>query len=104
VIWRFADAGGVADIGGRRVATVAAAAALLVTGAIADAAGYQRAGAVLALASLSLTGLPIVWRAVRGLARFESNVDELVSLAIVASLLLGEWASAAIVAFIMVLG
>ena len=39
-----------------------------------------------------------------GLARLESNVDELVSLAIVASLVLGEWTSAAIVAFIMVLG
>jgi Cd2+/Zn2+-exporting ATPase len=104
VIGRFAGAGVAADIGGRRVATVAAAAALLVTGGIADAVGYQRAGAVLALASLSLTGLPIVWRAVRGVARFESNVDELVSLAIVASLLLGEWISAAIVAFIMVLG
>jgi Zn2+/Cd2+-exporting ATPase len=104
VIGRFAGAGVAADIGGRRVATVAAAAALLVAGGVADAAGYRRAGAVLALASLSLTGLPIVWRAVRGLARFESNVDELVSLAIVASLLLGEWASAAIVAFIMVLG
>jgi Zn2+/Cd2+-exporting ATPase len=104
VIGRFASPGVAADIGGRRVATVAAAAALLVMGGLADAAGYRRAGAGLELASLSLTGLPIVWRAVRGLARFESNVDELVSLAIVASLLLGEWASAAIVAFIMVLG
>ena len=104
MIGRFAGAGVAADIGGRRVATVAAAAALLVIGGLVDAAGHRQAGAALALASLSLTGLPIVWRAVRGLARLESNVDELVSLAIVASLLLGEWASAAIVAFIMVLG
>lgn len=58
----------------------------------------------LSLASLCLTGLPIVWRAARGIARLQSNVDELVSLAIVASLVLGEWTSAAIVAFIMVLG
>ncbi len=104
MIGRFAGAGAAADIGGRRAWTVAAAAALIVAAGITDAAEYQRAGAVLALASLSLTGLPIVWRAVRGVVRFESNVDELVSLAIVASLLLGEWISAAIVAFIMVLG
>ncbi len=104
MIGRFADAGTVADIGARRVVTTVAAGALLVATAFAGATGHNAAGAVLGLASLSLTGLPIVWRAVRGLARFESNVDELVSLAIAASLALGEWTSAAIVAFIMVLG
>jgi Cd2+/Zn2+-exporting ATPase len=104
VIGRFARAGTVAEIGARRVGTTVAAGALLVTAAVADAAGHDGAGAVLALVSLSLTGLPIVWRAVGGLARFESNVDELVSLAIAASIILGEWTSAAIVAFIMVLG
>lgn len=104
MLGRFAGAGSVAEIGVGRVAVATAAGGLLVAGAVAEAAGLAGVGAGLALASLSLTGLPIIWRAVRGLARFESNVDELVSLAIVASLLLGEWTSAAIVAFIMVLG
>ena len=104
MIGRFANAGTMADIGARRAATVGAAAALLVSGAIAAAAGWERTSAILALASLSLTGFPIVWSAARGLARLKSNVDELVSLAILASLVLGEWLSAAIVAFIMVLG
>jgi Cd2+/Zn2+-exporting ATPase len=104
VIGRFAGGGTVAEIGVGRVVTTAAAGALLVAAAVVEAAGHPGAGAVLALVSLSFTGFPIVWRAVGGLARLESNVDELVSLAIAASLVLGEWTSAAIVAFIMVLG
>jgi Cd2+/Zn2+-exporting ATPase len=104
VIGRFAGGGTVAEIGVSRVVTTVAAGALLVAAAVVEAAGHPGAGAVLALVSLSLTGFPIVWRAVGGLARLESNVDELVSLAIAASLVLGEWTSAAIVAFIMVLG
>jgi len=58
----------------------------------------------LAAASLLLTGLGIAWDALRGLARLETNVDELVSLAIIASAVLGEWITAAVVAWIMVLG
>ncbi|MHC5038766.1 MAG: heavy metal translocating P-type ATPase [Planctomycetota bacterium] len=56
------------------------------------------------LASLALTGGPILWGAVRGLMRGKVNVDELVSIAIVATLILGEFTSAGIVAFIMALG
>lgn len=58
----------------------------------------------LSLAALSLTGLPIVWGAVRGLVRRRANVDELVSLAIVASVWQGEFLAAAVVSMIMVLG
>jgi Zn2+/Cd2+-exporting ATPase len=58
----------------------------------------------LCLASLSLTGFPIIWGALKGLVRLQTNVDELVSLAIIASLVLQEWISGAVVAFIMVLG
>jgi Cd2+/Zn2+-exporting ATPase len=104
VLGRFASVGSAADVGVRRVALTAAAGGLIVAAAVAEAAGHTGPGALLALASLSFTGVPIVWRALRGLARLESNVDELVSLAIVASLVLGEWTSAGIVAFIMVLG
>jgi Zn2+/Cd2+-exporting ATPase len=59
---------------------------------------------VLLLASVSLNGLPIIWGAVNGLRRLQVNVDELVSLAIIASLLQGEFLSAAVVSFVMVTG
>lgn len=58
----------------------------------------------LAGASLCFTGVPIIWKAVQGLLHFQTNVDELIALAILASVVLGEWISAAIVAWIMVLG
>ena len=58
----------------------------------------------LALAALAILGGPIIWGAVTGLWAKQLNVDELVSLAIIASVLIGEYLSAAVVAFIMVLG
>ncbi len=67
-------------------------------------AGPSSTGVLLALMSLALNGLPVVWNAVRGLAGRKVNVDELVSLAIVASLAQGEYLTAAIVSFVMVLG
>ncbi|MCU0722296.1 MAG: cation-transporting P-type ATPase, partial [Planctomycetes bacterium] len=60
--------------------------------------------ALFPLVALALVGGPIVWGAARGLARRQVNVDELVALAIAATLALGEFESAAIVAFIMALG
>ncbi len=87
------------------MATTAAAGVLVVTAVVGEYTGLPPAAVgVLSLAALCLTGVPIVWRAARGIARLQSNVDELVSLAIIGSLVLGEWTSAAIVAFIMVLG
>ncbi|MEN6388797.1 MAG: cation-translocating P-type ATPase [Syntrophomonas sp.] len=59
---------------------------------------------LLALAAVLLLGGPIVWNAIKGLLEFQTNVDELVSLAIVASVFIGEYQAAAVVAFIMVLG
>jgi Cd2+/Zn2+-exporting ATPase len=61
-------------------------------------------GNILALVSVTINGLPIVWGAIRGLARREVNVDELVSLAIVASLIQGEYLTAAVVSLVMTLG
>lgn len=61
-------------------------------------------GIALALCSLAINGFPIIWRAVKGLIQREVNVDELVSLAIIASLLIGEFLTAAVVSFVMVLG
>ena len=57
--------------------------------------GALLAGDILALVSVGLGGAPIVWGALRGLVRREVNVDELVSLAIVAALLQGEFLTAA---------
>lgn len=56
------------------------------------------------LASLAINGVPIIWGAIRGLWERKVNVDELVSLAIMASILQGELLTAVVVSFVMVLG
>jgi len=61
-------------------------------------------GIVLALLSVAINGLPIIWEAVKGLAERTVNVDELVSLAIIASLIQGEFLAAAVVSFVMTVG
>ncbi len=53
---------------------------------------------------MAINGTPIVWGAVKGLLDREVNVDELVSLAIVASLIQGEYLTAAVVSFVMTFG
>ncbi len=62
------------------------------------------AGTFLALISIGINGLPIIWEAVKGLYEKRVNVDELVSIAIAACLLSGEFLTAATVSFVMVLG
>ncbi len=62
------------------------------------------AGLALALGSVLLNGGPIVWGALTGLLERRVNVDELVSIAIVASLIQGEILTAAVVSFVMVFG
>ncbi len=59
---------------------------------------------ILLLASISLNGLPIVIDAVKGLIRKKLNVDELVSLAILACLISGFYLEGSIVSAIMVIG
>lgn len=61
-------------------------------------------GDILALAAVAINGAPIIWGAIRGLWQRQVNVDELVSLAIIASLLEGEFLTAAVVSFVMTLG
>lgn len=63
-----------------------------------------RFSTVAALLSLALTGLPIVWGAAQGIIQRRVNVDELVSLAIIASVIRGEYLTGAVVGFIMMLG
>jgi Cd2+/Zn2+-exporting ATPase len=61
-------------------------------------------GIALSLGSVALNGTPIIWGAIKGLLERRVNVDELVSLAIIAALLEGEFLTAAVVSFVMVLG
>ncbi len=57
-----------------------------------------------ALASVAVNGLPIIWGAITGLLKKRVNVDELVSLAIIASLASGQFLAAAVVSFVMKIG
>ena len=59
---------------------------------------------VLGYAGAIAGGGAIAWGAIRGLRAREMNVDELVTIAIVASLIVGEYWGAALVAFMMLFG
>lgn len=61
-------------------------------------------GNTLAIISVAINGAPIIWGAVKGLIEREVNVDELVSIAIIASLIQGEFLTAAVVSFVMTFG
>lgn len=56
------------------------------------------------LVSVLINGLPIILEALKGILEKELNVDELVSIAIIASLVIGNYFEAAMISFIMVLG
>jgi Zn2+/Cd2+-exporting ATPase len=57
-----------------------------------------------AIAAIAAGGIPIAFGAIKGLVRRRFNVDELVTIAIVASTIYGEYLSAAFVAFMMLFG
>ncbi|MBW1752573.1 MAG: cation-translocating P-type ATPase, partial [Deltaproteobacteria bacterium] len=64
----------------------------------------SKLGISLAIVSVTINGLPIIWGAVKGLMNRQVNVDELVSLAIIASMIQGEFLAAAVVSFVMTFG
>lgn len=67
--------------------------------------GYSLSAEILAFLALVLLGGPIILGALKGLLlerRF--NVDELVSMAMIAAFLIGEYLTAAVVALVMILG
>jgi Cd2+/Zn2+-exporting ATPase len=66
--------------------------------------GWAFWAGALALAAVAVNGVPIVIEAGKGVMERRVNVDELVSIAIVASLLQGEFLTAAVVSCIMTLG
>ena len=57
-----------------------------------------------ALAAAAVGGIPILFSAARGLLKRQVNVDELVAIAVVASVIYREYLSAAFVAFMMLFG
>ncbi len=62
------------------------------------------AATILALAAVAVGGIPIIIGAIRGLIHTEMNVDELVALAIIVSVIFKEYLSAGFVAFMMLFG
>ena len=61
-------------------------------------------GKSLVLISVVINGFPIIKGAIKGLIERKVNVDELVSLAIIASMIQGEFLTAAVVSFVMTFG
>lgn len=58
---------------------------------------------ILALMGALLLGGPLVWHAIRGLMDGHTHMEELVALAVVAAIALGEYQEAGIIAFFMVI-
>ena len=58
----------------------------------------------LAIASVTINGLPIIRGGIRGLMQRRLNIDELVSLAIIACIIQGDFLEAAFVSFVMMMG
>ncbi|MHC5110276.1 MAG: heavy metal translocating P-type ATPase [Planctomycetota bacterium] len=58
---------------------------------------------VMALFGALLLGAPLVWHALQGLLEGHAHMDELVALAVVAAIALGEYQEAGIIAFFMIL-
>src|SRR3989304_4038577 len=58
---------------------------------------------VIALLGAMLLGAPLVWHALKGLAHGHAHMEELVRLAVVAAVALGEYQEAGIIAFFMVI-
>ena len=50
-----------------------------------------------------MLGAPLVWHAVKGLLAGHAHMEELVALAVVAAIALGEYQEAGIIAFFMIL-
>ncbi|MHB1413747.1 MAG: heavy metal translocating P-type ATPase, partial [Chloroflexota bacterium] len=90
----------------RDFVVTAATLMLIIFSALAEwlGLGAPMLGPALALTAVTVGGLFIVVGAVKGLLARELNVDELVSVALVASVIVGEYLSAAFVAFMMLAG
>ena len=65
---------------------------------------YTAISLALILTSVAINGIPIIIDAMKGLIEKRINVDELLSIAIIACLATGEFLTAAVVSFVMVFG
>ncbi|HNQ24696.1 MAG TPA: cation-translocating P-type ATPase [Phycisphaerae bacterium] len=73
-------------------------------GAAEGAAGSPNVYAqIVALLGAVLLGLPLIWHAIKGLIHGEAHMDELVALAVLAAIALGEYQEAGIIAFFMII-
>ncbi len=73
---------------------------------VASGAGSQEASPyseVMALIGAVLLGAPLVWHALKCLVHGEAHMEELVALAVMAAIALGEYQEAGIIAFFMVI-
>ena len=107
MIGRFSQLGVYHELAGSREFRRVALAGVLALGSyLWERTGFApiMVGPALALCSVALNGFPIIWGAIKGLRERRVNVDELVSLAIIASLVRGEFLAAAVVSFVMVMG
>lgn len=106
MIGRFARLGAYRGLVARReiVVCVAGGAFALTAFVLQPESGRFGPAVLLGLAAVVLNGAPIIVGAVQGILDRRVNVDELVSLALLASLAQGEVLTAAVVSFIMTLG
>lgn len=84
--------------------SIVVGAVLIITSFFLGKYEYSLLSDGLAILAAAILGGPIIFGAAKGLLNKELNVDELVSLAIIASIVIGEYLVAAEVALIMVLG
>jgi len=107
MIGRFTKLGVYQELFKLRDFYIASSAGLLALASFLVDYGHQapsNLGMSLAIFSVVINGLPIIWGAIKGLVKREVNVDELVSLAIIASMIQGEFLTAAVVSFVMTFG
>jgi len=75
----------------------------IVPGGIAGERSHSPYSDLIALVGAVLLGAPLVWHALKCLSHGHMHMDELVALAIVAAIALGEYQEAGIIAFFMIL-
>lgn len=79
-------------------------ASLILAYLISMTVGETALAQALGLVAVALSGAPIIWSAIKGLARGRTNVNELVSLSIIGALWLGMPLEAGLVALILQIG
>ena len=66
--------------------------------------GEQGVADILGLVATAIAGGPIIWSAIKGLSRGQTNVNELVAMSIIGAVSLGWYVEAGLVALILQIG